>query len=156
MTAISYNTTDAWDAHVLLESQALENVAATASIQKAIAVPQRATTAQFLFVVTNMAGTSPLLDFIVQGVDPYNVDDGYLYNLGDWDGITQLTSAAATVVVAVDIGPNYTADDTGSATASCRYAVQAALPPVLVYKITYDGTTTDEDYTFTLSRHFKG
>lgn len=156
MAAISLHSTYDWDAYALLEDQTITNAAATASIQKAIRVPQWAHYAQFLFVVSSMGGNTPLLDFIVQGVNPYNLDTTHLFNLGDWDGITQLTSAAAVVVVALDIGPTYTADDTGSATASCRYAVQSMLPPVLVYKVTYDGTTTDEDYTFTLSVSFRG
>lgn len=157
MTAISKTTPDfagvgQWRQ---LEDVTLTNQSGAYSNQKYVQVPAHAREAVFLFTVTSMAGTTPLLDFIVEGVNPENIDTTETWQLGDWDGITQLTSAAATVNVAVDIGPEIAADDTGSATASCRYGVNAALPPLLVYTITADGTTGDEDYAFTLGVKFQ-
>ena len=52
----------------------------------------------------------------------------------------------------IDIGPTYTADDTGSATASDRYAIQAALVPWLAYTYTTTGGgAAQEDYDATIS-----
>lgn len=142
----------------LCETIAITNAASTGSVTKAIPVPQWANNATIVIGTLTMAGTSPLFDFIVYGVDTMGgataPDDGDLYALGGWDGITQKTAAAGTFT-AIDIGPNLTADDTGSATATDRYGVQSLLPPVIAYKYTYDGTTGDEDYSGTISIYFK-
>ena len=155
MAVFTVNTDYEPEATRLLESLALTNVAATATVTKAVKVPSWAHSCAFLLNVTVMTGTSPLLDFALKGVDPFTLDTTHVWNLGDWDGITQLTAAAAPVLVCVDVGPEIVADDTGSATASCRYGVMASLPPYIVYSITYDGTTHDEDYTATLEVFFR-
>ena len=156
MAVFTINTTNEHEALRVLESLAVTNAAATTTVTKAVRVPGWARTCHFLLNVTVMGGSSPLLDFGLQTVDPTTLGTTHVGNLGDWDGITQLTGAAAPVLVTVDVGPNIVADDTGSATASCRYGVCCSLPAVIVYYITYDGTTHDEDYTATLQVLFRG
>jgi len=143
--------------HQLLETVAIVNQTANSTaVSKAVVVPRWATSAVFLLSVTTMGGTSPLLDFKLSGVNWNTLDTSHAWDLGGWDGITQLTGAVSPVMVAIDVGPNIAADDTGSATASCRYGVNCSLPPVIVYTYTTDGTTDDEDYDFTISVSFKG
>lgn len=137
-------------AYTLLENQAITNQTAnTATIVKAISPPRWAQWGIFYLNITSMGGTSPLLDFKLEVVDPGDFDTTAVSPLGDWDGITQVTAATNTLIV-VEVGPDVTTDDTGSATASCRYGVRAVLPTWLMYTITTDGTTDDEDYVFTL------
>lgn len=155
MATFTVNSTDAPKANRLLDTISVTDASATTATSKAVPVPQWATSALWLLSVTTMAGTSPLIDFTLKGVNPWSLDTTHTWNLGDWDGITQLTSAASPVMVAIDVGPGITADDTGSATASCRYGVEASLPPMIVYTHTYDGTTQDEDYAYTISVFFK-
>lgn len=144
----------------LLETIAVTNAAATATVRKAVPVPPWARYARFVIGNLTLAGTSPLFDFALEGVD--NIGEGAsgapdsddVYALGGWDGITQKTAAAGTTTT-IDVGPDLTNDDTGSATASDHYAVQAALPDIIVYKYTYDGTTMDEDYSGTIAVYFR-
>ena len=131
-----------------LENQTITNQTENTKVHaRALAVPGWAALATFYLNVTVMTGTSPLLDFKLSYVDPIDLTSTTL--LGDWAGITQKTGTAALVVV--EVGPGMLADATGSATAGCRYSVNAILPAVLLYTITTDGTTDDEDYAFTLS-----
>src|SRR5512144_1137477 len=114
----------------LLQTVTIANQTAnSAAVSRAVPVPQWATSVTFLLDVTVMGGTTPLLDFVVKGVNPFNIDDAHTWPLGDWDGITQLTTAGSTPVIAIEIGPGVSTDDTGSATADCRYGVNALLPP---------------------------
>src|SRR3990172_77895 len=140
----------------LLETIAIVDQAAAGptSVTKGIYVPPWARHATFVINDLTMAGTSPDFDFKIEGVDvaigqPPDSDD--LFMFGGWDGITTKPAAAGTVTV-IDIGPTYTADDTGSATASDRYAVQAALVPWLAYTYTTTGGGAAlEDYDATIS-----
>lgn len=150
LTVISNNGQN----YQLLETIAIVNqTAASTAVTKAVPVPGWARYATFVINDLTMGGTGPTFDFIIQGVDvalnqPPNSTD--LFTFGGWDGITQKTAAAGTVTV-IDIGPTYTADDTGSATASDRYAVQAALVPVLAYTYTTTDSADDADYSATIS-----
>lgn len=142
--------------HELLETIAITNQATdTVTVSKAVPVPAWANSCTFVIVLT-MTGTSPLFDFILKGANVAlgTPDDTRLYDLGGWDGITQKTAATASVTT-IDVGPLLTADDSGSATASDRYGVQAYLPEVIVYQYTTDGTTDDEDYSATISVYFR-
>ena len=139
--------------------QALETIAITnqtdntATVNKAVAVPGWARYATFVIDNLTLAGTSPLFDFTIQTVNTTaspTPDTDNLILLGGWDGITQKTAATASNTT-IDIGPDVTVDDSGSATASDRYGVQAVLPGWLVYTYTTDGTTDDEDYSGTIS-----
>ena len=156
MTAIT-KISLAGQSYKKLETIAILNQTAnSASVYKAVEVPRWARRATMVVSGLTMTGTSPLFDFILYGANvavTQPPDDGALYDLGGWDGITQKTAATATTTV-IDIGPEVTADDTGSATASDRYGIQAALPAWLVYKYTTDGTTDDEDYDAVISVYF--
>lgn len=140
----------------LCETIAITNqTAASTTVSKAIAIPRWARRATFVIGSLTMAGTNPRFDFVVKGYDVAAnggaaPDDGYLYMLGGWDGITQKTAASDTDTV-VDIGPEVDVDDTGSATASDRYGVQAALPRWLVYQYTTVDNADDADYAATIS-----
>lgn len=132
------------------------------AVSRAVSVPTKANYAKWFLYVNTMTGTSPLIDFVLRipdlgttGVAP---DDGTLFGIAGWDGITQLTAAASPFLTTIDIGPGVTGiadDDTGSATASSAYHLNAILPPVLVYTYTLDATTNDEDYAFRIAVQFR-
>jgi hypothetical protein len=157
MTAITQIATDNKSA-LLCETIAITNQTANSTaVTKALKVPVWAKYATFVIDNLTMAGTSPLFDFIVQAVNVTangTPDSDDLILLGGWDGITQKTAASATNTT-IDIGPDIAADDTGSATASDRYGVNAVLPPWIAYTYTTDGTTDDEDYSGTISVYFR-
>ena len=129
----------------------------TVVVNKAIMVPGYARYAQIIVANLTLGGTSPLFDFTVRGcLGGAAPDDGNLYLLGaGWDGITQKTAATASDTT-IEMGPDITTDDTGSATASDAYGVGCVLPPILVYTYTTDGTTDDEDYSGTIHCYFRG
>jgi hypothetical protein len=102
-----------------------------------------------------VAGTSGTVDFKLEVVNPNNFDTAEgVSPLGDWDGITQVTNTTNQQIV-IEVGPEVTTDDTGSATASCRYGVRAVLPRWIYYTLTFDSGTEDEDYTGSLAVEFK-
>lgn len=141
--------------HTLLETLAIVNQTAnSASVVGAINPPRWARHAIFYLNITSMGGTSPLLDFKLEAVDPSDFDTSAVAPLGSWDGITQKTAATNSLDI-IEVGPDLVADDTGSATASGHYAVRAVLPTWIMYTITTDGTTDDEDYSATLSAEFR-
>ncbi len=145
--------------YTLLETLAVTNAAASGTVFKSVAIPGWAKSAKFIVDIT-ITGTTPLFDFVVYGgLDfsagatggpPLITTD--IYGLGNlWDGITQLTTDTSSPTIQVAIGPTIPVDDTGSATADSWYGVLDILPPYLVYKYVYDGTTHDEDYNGTIS-----
>ena len=144
----------------LCETIAITNqVANSTAVTKAIAVPPWAKDCTLVIGNLTMTGTTPLFDFALYGADVAVAagqppDDGYIYLLAGWAGITQKTAATATTTT-IDVGPTIALDTTGSATASDRYGIQSLLPPWLVYKYTTDGTTDDEDYAATITVYFK-
>jgi hypothetical protein len=154
ITQIAWNGASAQ----LLETIAITNQTANSTaVTKAVKVPAFANYATFVIDNLTMAGTSPLFDFTIQAVNITangTPDSDDLVLLGGWDGITQKTAASATNTT-IDIGPLLDVDDTGSATASDRYGVQAVLPLWLAYTYTTDGTTDDEDYSGTISVYWK-
>jgi hypothetical protein len=135
----------------------------SAAVTQGLRVPAWANKVIFYVFYNAATGTSPLFDFTVGVPDfgtvtklgvPTDDTDATIGN-GAWNGITQLTGAGPYQIV-VEIGPDVaTDDDTGSATASCTYRVQAELPPVISYTYTTDGTTDDEDYNFNIVAHWK-
>ncbi len=127
---------------------------------RGLRVPAWATKAIFYIFYDSSAGTSPLFDFVL-GVPDFGtantITDGTdIATLGNaaWNGITQVTGTGAYQIV-VEVGPDVTDDDTGSATASCWYGVKAELPPYITYTMTIDTTTNDEDYAFRLVVQWK-
>lgn len=162
MAAITVNTADAGKEYRRLENISITNQTANSTtVRKAVRVPDWAESAVFYIFYDAATGTTPLFDFALEVADEAadgTIDDSPIGPLGDWDGITQLTGAGP-YLIQVEVGQgSLTAgagDDTGSATASSRYAVQVAtLPKTIVYKYTTDGTTDDEDYTVRISVRF--
>lgn len=164
MAAITMNTTDNTKALRFLEDVTITNQTANSTaVTKGVRVPGWATKVIFYIFFDSSAGTSPLFDFVLGMPDfgdattfaaPTDATD--LATLGNaaWNGITQVTGNGPYVIV-VEVGPDVTDDDTGSATASCYYGVKCELPPVITYTYTTDGTTDDEDYRFRIVAHFK-
>ncbi len=85
-------------------------------------------------------------------VDAVTVTDTGLYtyttdtvlDFAGWDGITQIAGTTAGTVV-VHVGPFQTADDTGAI-----YGVLSALPEKIAAKLTFDRTSANETYTYSL------
>jgi hypothetical protein len=160
MAAITMNTAavDA-DGIQFLESVAILNqTAASTAVKKGIAVPSWAKSVQFTIFMDVVGGTTPKFDFVLGQPDwgtalllAAPTDDTDILTLGNtpWDGITQVTAAGPSQIV-IWVGPDVTTDDTGSATASCEYAVKAPLPPVITYTYTTQDAADDADYTFRL------
>lgn len=164
MAAITMNTNDPGKAVRFLEDVTITNQTAnTTAVTKGVRVPDWASSMALYIFFDSSGGTTPLFDFKLGVPDigafaqlgiPTDATD--VATMGDqaWDGITQVTGAGPYVKV-INVGPTVTADDTGSATASDTYAVNASLPPVFTYTYTTDGTTDDEDYRFRLVCVFK-
>jgi hypothetical protein len=146
-------------ADVTITNQTANSTAVTRGLR----VPNWAVKAVFYIWYDSSAGSSPLFDFTLGQADWYSdvllgapSDATDVTSIGNaaWNGITQVTGTGA-YVIAVEVGPDVTDDDTGSATASCCYGVKAELPPVLTYTYTTDGSTDDEDYRFRIAVHWK-
>lgn len=144
-----------------LESVTITNQTANSTaVTKGVGVPPWATKGIFYIFFDSSAGTSPLFDFVLGmpdwGTEGTVTDGTDMSTLGNaaWNGITQVTGTGPYVIV-VEVGPDVTDDDTGSATASCYYGVKCELPPVITYTYTTDGTTDDEDYAFRIVAHWK-
>ena len=165
MTALTENTANSYEAYRSLASISIANQsAASTAVTRWVKVPTWANQVTFLLWVDAMTGTAPLLDFTVRYPDLYGYpDDGVFASatvpgIAGWNGITQVTAATLTVYT-IDIGPSVTGiadDDTGSATASSHYAINAVLPPALAYTYTTaGGGASPEDYTFRIACHFR-
>jgi hypothetical protein len=160
MAAITMNTATIQNSPPYRGVQFLENVTVTNgsgltggdTATTGLYVPDWATKVIFYIFYDSAAGTSPLFDFVL-GVPDFGTDVATLGNAA-WNGITQVTGAGPYQIV-VEVGPDVTDDDTGSASASCYYGIKAELPPVITYKITIDTTTNDEDYGFRILAHWK-
>ncbi len=168
MAAITMNTAEIRNGVQFLESYAIVNggaatgatfVAAgfsTSGVKtRGLHVPPWATKVVFTLFHDSSAGTTPTVDFVLGVPDwgtrslllnPTDATDVATLGNAAWNGITTITGTGPYQIV-VEVGPDVTDDDTGSATASCWYGVKCELPPVITYKISLDGTTTDEDYT---------
>ena len=162
MAAVTMNTAELRSGVQFLESISVLNGDGMGADTKlrGLAVPAWATKAVFTIFYDAGTGTSPLFDFALGTPDwgsttliaaPTDATDqaGSLGNAA-WNGITQVTGAGP-YVITIEVGPDVTDDDTGSASASCYYGVKGELPPVLQYLITIDTTTNDEDYTIRLA-----
>lgn len=149
--------------------QFLENVTITnqsensTAVTKGLSVPEWARKVIFTIFFDSSGGTSPLFDFVLGVPDwgsstliaaPTDATDVTTLGNAAWNGITQVTGNGPYQIV-VEVGPDVTDDDTGSASASCYYGVKAELPPVITYTYTTDGTTDDEDYAFRIVAQWK-
>jgi hypothetical protein len=164
MAAVTINTADQARTIRHLENVTITNqTAASTAVTKAVRVPSWAKSMSFYLFVDSMAGTGETLDFVVGHPDfgsttrfAAPTDDTDIATLGNtpWNGITQITAAGPSVVE-VNIGPDYTDDDTGSATASCIYFVKAILPPWVTYTYTTADGGDDADYAFRIVAVFR-
>jgi len=136
-----------------------DQVAASTAVTKGLSVPAWATKLLFHIFYDAATGTAPLFDFVLGVPDwgsstliasPTDATDVATLGNAAWNGITQVTGAGPYQIV-VEVGPDVTDDDTGSATASCWYGVKCELPPVITYKYTTAGAgAAKEDYTVRL------
>ncbi len=162
MAAITMNSADLnpWNIQYLENIVITNQTANSTAVTKAVWVLNWATRAVFTIFYDSSGGTSPLFDFVLGvpdwGTEGAITDATDVATLGNaaWNGITQLTGAGPYQIV-VEVGPDVTDDDTGSATASCYYGVKCELPPVITYTYTTDGTTDDEDYAFRIAVAWK-
>jgi hypothetical protein len=164
MAAITMNDTEIRNGVQFLESVVITNQTAnTTAVTRGIHVPPWATKAIFTIFYDSAGGTTPTFDFVLGEPDwgsptllAVPSDDTDKATLGNaaWDGITQVTGVGP-YMIKVEVGPDVTDDDTGSATATCSYGVKVELPPVITYTYTTDGTTDDEDYTFRIVVQWK-
>ena len=164
MAAITMNTAEIRNGVQFLEDVTITNQTANSTaVTKGVSVPPWATKVIFTIFYDSSAGTSPLFDFVLGVPDwgsrtllaaPTDATDVATLGNGAWNGITQVTGNGPYQIV-VEVGPDVTDDDTGSAAASCWYGVKAELPPVITYTYTTDGTTDDEDYGFRIAAHWK-
>ena len=160
MAAVTVNDPEIRNGVQFLESVVITNQTANSTaVTKAVHVPAWATKAIFTIFYDSAGGTTPLFDFVLGVPDwgsralllnPTDATDVATFGNAAWNGITQITGTGPYQIV-VEVGPDVTDDDTGSATASCYYGVKGELPPVLTYTYTTDGTTDDEDYTFRIA-----
>jgi hypothetical protein len=122
-------------------------------------VPQWATYATVDFNLTAVAGNTPLVtNIFIRGLDLTTRDDSFQFALAEHADLATVDMTAASHLV-VNIGPGVTgiADDvTQAATGFSRAALNTVLPPVMGVTLTFDRTTGDETYTYTLSVHFRG
>ena len=152
------NTAEIRNGIQFLEDITITNQTANSTaVKKGVSVPAWATKLTLTIFLDSTGGTSPLFDFVL-GVPDWGsttliaaptdaTDQAATLGNGAWNGITQVTGAGPYQIV-VEVGPDVTDDDTGSASATCYYGVKCELPPVITYTYTTDGTTDDEDYTF--------
>jgi len=164
MAAITMNTAEIRNGTQFLDSVTITNQTANSTaVVQGVSVPPWATKAIFTIFYDSSGGSSPLFDFTLGVPDwgsrvlqlaPTDATDVASVGNAAWNGITQVTGAGPYQIV-VEVGPDVTDDDTGSATASCWYGVKAELPPVLTYTYTTDGTTDDEDYAFRIACQWK-
>jgi hypothetical protein len=136
-------------------SQLLKTGAAQADTGQTtlVEVPSFARHAIFYLDYTATAGTTPLMDFHLHAVDA--TGSSTASDLGQWDGITQITGAQCPLFATVYVGPGCTGttdDDTGTTVSATNcYFINTPLPAQLGAVVTLDRTTGNETYTYTLS-----
>lgn len=161
MTLATVNTADEGRAFRHLDNITITNQTANSTaVTQAIQVPLWASSVSWYITITNMSGTTPLFDFELDYAD-FGTSPPTLLTTNPKLGnagltVTQVTAhASGGTLITIDVGPAMTTDTTGSATASCYYAVNCYLPPYILYTYTTDGTTDDEDYAFTINCLFR-
>lgn len=140
----------------LLETVAILNqTAASTAVSKYFTVPPWARYMIFQVDITTIGGTTPTLDILLQGVNPWTLDTTHVDTLFT---MTQVTAVSTYSALRVFVGPGVTgiADDTTlSGTASAVATLNQPLLPTYVYKYTTTDAGDDADYNFTVSAHFK-
>ena len=158
------NTAEIRNGVQFLEDVTITNQTANSTaVTKGVSVPPWATKVLFHIFFDSAAGTTPLFDFVLGVPDwgsrtllaaPTDATDIATLGNAAWNGITQVTGTGPYQIV-VEVGPDVTDDDTGSATASCYYGIKCELPPVITYTYTTADGGDDCDYTFRLAAHWK-
>lgn len=158
MAAVTINTASiSTDGLQFLEDVTItDQTAASTAVTKAVRVPPWATDLILTLFHDSQGGTTPTFDFVL-GIPDWGstaklsapTDETDIATLGGWDGITQVTGTGAYQIV-IQVGPDVTADDTGSANASCDYGVKSILPPWITYTYTTTDAADDADYAFRL------
>ena len=108
--------------------------------------------AKWMIVYLNVTAATGTIDLNINEVDPVALDDSYVVNLADWNGITQLTGVSQVVI---HVGPGITGiadDDTGGATGDSVYKINTMLPPILQFVVIRGAGGGD---TYTLNGVFK-
>lgn len=123
----------------LVETVTSQTAYATASLNVDFVPPSWARYAQFNWNISAVAGTTPIADCKLQLKDPVS---GSFLDI-DSGAFGQKTAASFQTLA---VGPTMTADATGD----YRQAV-AMIPDAMRAVFTFDRTTADETYTFTLS-----
>ncbi len=140
-----------------------DQTAASTAVTKAVRVPNWATKLLLHLFHDSQGGTTPTFDFVLGVPDwgstallaaPSDATDVASLGNAAWNGITQVTGTGAYQIV-VEVGPDVTDDDTGSASASCWYGVKAELPPWITYTYTTTDSADDADYRFRLAAQWK-
>jgi hypothetical protein len=140
----------------LLESVAISNqTAASTSVSKYFTVPSWARFMTFQVDITVIGGTTPTLDIVLQGVNPWTLDTTHVDTIHTFTQVTAVTTYSA---LRAYIGPGVSGianDTTYSGTASAEGTYNTILLPVYAYKYTTTDAADDADYTFTISAHFR-
>jgi hypothetical protein len=164
VAAITMNTAEIRNGVQFLEDVTITNqTAASTAVTKGVSVPAWANKVLFHIFHDSQGGTTPKFDFVLGVPDwgsttliasPTDATDVASLGNAGWNGITQVTGTGAYQIV-VEVGPDVTDDDTGSATASCWYGVKAELPPVITYTYTTADSNDDADYRFRIAAQWK-
>lgn len=159
MAAITENTNQQGKAVRYLFDVSITNQTPTATTRNFVRTPPWAKYATLYLFHTSQAGTTPLLDILVEVPDFSTAalltapDNGNVGTLGNF-APTQITGTGA-FQQQVHMGPGVIDDNTGSATADASYGINCVLPPVISFGYTVDGTTGDEDYAFLVVVHYR-
>jgi len=165
MAAVTLNeATVSLDGIQFLEDVTITNqTAASTAVTKAVRAPYWATKLLLYIFHDSQGGTTPKFDFVLGTPDwgsttllaaPTDATDVATLGNATWNGITQVTGTGAYQIV-IEVGPDVTDDDTGSASASCYYGVKAELPPWITYTYTTTDDADDADYRFRIAAHWK-
>jgi hypothetical protein len=141
---------------ILEEVAITDQTAASTAVSKYFTVPGWAKYMVFQVDITVIGGTSPTLDILLKGVNPWTLTTTHVDTLFTCTQVTAVTTYSA---LRVFVGPGVTgiADDTTlSGTASAVGTLNQILLPAYVFTYTTVDSADDADYTFSISAHFRG
>jgi hypothetical protein len=136
---------------ILEEVAITDQTAASTAVSKYFTVPPWARYMVFQVDITVIGGSSPTLDILLKGVNPWTLTTTHADTLFTCTQVTGVTTYSA---LRVFVGPGVTgiADDTTlSGTASAVGTLNQILLPAYVFT-----SADDADYTFSISAHFRG
>src|SRR5437762_3979829 len=117
-----------------------------------VAVPAWAKYAQIVWNATAFAGTTPTTTSFLKGVDPVDLTTAYTFAT-----FTSSPDGTGAAIAVINVGPGVTgiADDVALAATGASFAsINFPLPPFIGITLTFDRTTGNETYTYTLSIRF--